>query len=175
MILCKISLKACKTRIVPLLLRHTAIDFASTSLSNRIFRTATTPSPTYSTMSSFSSSNTPPSNKTKESPEQRMDAEQTVRRNPHGDFNAVQKSRPDFDHSLDGFTYTKTPKPDWQLGDGGNDVGESLKKQHIQIDPYEEGRPAVFNYKLMISAIIPRLVGFVSTRSKDGTYRLRWW
>lgn len=97
-----------------------------------------------------------------------MDAEQTVRRNPHGDFSKVQASRPDFDHSLDGFTYTKTPKPDWQLGDGGNDGGESLKKKHIQIDPYEEGRPAVFNYKLMISAVIPRLIGFVSTRSKDG-------
>jgi len=118
-------------------------------------------------MSSSSDDNVP-AHKAKESQEQRMDAEQTIKRNPHGDFNAVQNSRPDFDHSLDGFTYTKTPKPDWQLGDGGNDGGESLKKKHIQIDPYEEGRPAVFNYKLMISAIIPRLVGFVSTRSKDG-------
>lgn len=33
----------------------------------------------------------------------------------------------------------------------------------------EQGRPATFNYKLLISAIIPRPVGFVSTRSKDGT------
>ena len=115
-----------------------------------------------------SSDNNLPPNKAKESHEQRLDAEQTVRRNPHADFGAVQASRPDFDHSLDGFTYTKTPKPDWQLGGGGNDGGESLEKKHIQIDPYEPGRPAVFNYKLMISAIIPRLIGFVSTRSKDG-------
>jgi len=39
----------------------------------------------------------------------------------------------------------------------------------VEIDPYAEGRPAVSNYKLLISAIIPRPVGFVSTRSKDGS------
>jgi len=109
-----------------------------------------------------------PAYKLKESPEQRADAEQTIQRNPHGNFAEVQASRPDFDHSNDGFKYTKTVAPEWQLGQGANDGGESLKKKHIQIDPYEEGRPAVFNYKLMISAIIPRPIGFVSTRSKDG-------
>lgn len=30
-------------------------------------------------------------------------------------------------------------------------------------------RPSVSNYKLLISAITPRFIGFVSTRSKDGT------
>lgn len=106
----------------------------------------------------------------KESYEQRADAEKSVNRNPHGDFRKVQASRPDFDHSLDGFNFTKTPNPDWQLGDGANDGGKWKEKKHIQIDPYEEGRPAVFNYKLMISAVIPRPVGFVSTRSKDGMF-----
>lgn len=43
-----------------------------------------------------------------------------------------------------------------------------MKKKHVEINPYEEGRPAAFNYKLLISAIIPRPVGFVSTLSKDG-------
>lgn len=160
------SLSFCKTRSVPFLLRHTASKPTTTSSLRHTSRIP--PSTPYHHYFTMSSSNDVPAHKAKESQEQRMDAEQTVRRNPHGDFNAVQNSRPDFDHSLDGFTYTKTPKPDWQLGDGGNDGGESLKKKHIQIDPYEEGRPAVFNYKLMISAIIPRLVGFVSTRSKDG-------
>ena len=111
-----------------------------------------------------------PAYKLKESQEQRADAEQTIQRNPHGNFAEVQASRPDFDHSSDGFKYTKTVAPEWQLGDGANDGGESLKKKHIQIDPYAEGRPAVFNYKLMISAIIPRPIGFVSTRSKDGMF-----
>lgn len=39
----------------------------------------------------------------------------------------------------------------------------------MDIDPYQDGRPATFNYKLLISAIIPRPIGFVSTRSKDGS------
>ena len=39
----------------------------------------------------------------------------------------------------------------------------------MEIDPYQDGRPATFNYKLLISAIIPRPIGFVSTRSKDGS------
>jgi hypothetical protein len=116
-----------------------------------------------------------PQYKKKESIEQRQDAEQTVNRNPHGDFSKVQASRPDFDHSSDGFHYTKTPAPSWKLGDGGNDGGASVGKKQIQIDPYEEGRPAVFNYKLMISAIVPRPIGFVSTRSKDGKRSPEMW
>lgn len=42
--------------------------------------------------------------------------------------------------------------------------------EKVEIDPYEEGRPAVFNYKLLISTIIPRPIGFISTTSKDGSY-----
>ena len=52
---------------------------------------------------------------------------------------------------------------------GSNDGGECLKHNHVDIDPYEEGRPATSNYKLLISSIIPRPIGFVSTRSKDGS------
>lgn len=101
--------------------------------------------------------------------EQKLDAEQTVKRNPHGDFKAVEASRPDWDTSRSGFQYTKTKAPGWQLGDGATDGGEGLKKEHIEIDPYEEGRPAVSNYKLLISAIVPRPIGFLGTRSKDGS------
>lgn len=39
----------------------------------------------------------------------------------------------------------------------------------MEIDPYEEGRPATFNYKLLISGIVPRPIAFVSTRSEDGS------
>ena len=59
-----------------------------------------------------------PAYKLKESHEQRADAEQTIQRNPHGNFADVQASRPDFDHSNDGFKYTKTVAPEWQLGQG---------------------------------------------------------
>lgn len=55
--------------------------------------------------------------------------------------------------------------PDWQYGNGTN---RPTDVPHIGIDPYEEGRPAASNYKLLISGIIPRPVGFLSTVSADG-------
>ena len=100
--------------------------------------------------------------------EQRFDQEKAVKRNPHPDFTKVEASRPDWDEKNE-WHFTKTKQPGWKLGQGANDGGESLKKKHVEIDPYEEGRPAVFNYKLLISGIIPRPIGFVSTRSEDGT------
>ena len=99
--------------------------------------------------------------------EQRFDCEKHVQRNPHPDFSKVQASRPDW-HEDREWHFTKTPKPDWKLGDGANDGGKCLEKEHVEIDPYEEGRPAVFNYKLLISGIIPRPIGFIGTQSKDG-------
>lgn len=96
-----------------------------------------------------------------------MDGEKAVGRNPHPAFGKVEASRPDWraDRALD---FTKTKDPKWKYGQGGNDGGESLKKKHVEIDPYAEGRPAVYNYKLLISGIIPRPIGFLSTISKDG-------
>ena len=102
--------------------------------------------------------------------EQRFDQEREVKRNPHPDFSKVEASRPDWDVKNE-WHFTKTKEPGWKLGHGANDGGESLKQNHVEIDPYEEGRPAVFNYKLLISAIIPRPIGFVSTRSEDGNTR----
>ncbi|KKY22766.1 putative flavoprotein oxygenase [Phaeomoniella chlamydospora] len=97
-----------------------------------------------------------------------LDAEKSVKRNPHGDFNKVQASRPDFDTAKQ-VTFTKTVDPNWKYGQGGNDGGESLKKDHVEINPHEEGRPPVYNYKLLISGIVPRPIGFIGTQSKDGT------
>lgn len=98
--------------------------------------------------------------------QEKHDAESTIKRNPHPDFDKVQDSRPDWDAS-NSWNYTKTVSPKWEYGSGANDKSGDSKK-HIAIDPYEEGRPPAFNYKLMISGIIPRPVGFISTRSKDG-------
>lgn len=100
--------------------------------------------------------------------EQRFDGEKHVQRNPHPDFDKIQASRPAWEEHRD-WQFTKTRNPGWKLGDGANDGGESLRKEHVEIDPYEQGRPAVFNYKLLISGIIPRPIGFIATQSKDGT------
>lgn len=99
--------------------------------------------------------------------EQRFGQESSVKRNPHPDFASVQAARPGWNEPSD-FLLTQTKVPDWQLGQGANDGGESLKKDHVEIDPYEEGRPAVSNYKLLISGIVPRPIGFLSTVSEDG-------
>ena len=95
------------------------------------------------------------------------DAEVVIQRNPHGDFASVQDSRPDWDHNKH-WTYTKVADPKWQYGSGANDKS-GLDKNHVEIDPNEPGREPRLNYKLLISGIIPRPIGFLSTRSKDGS------
>lgn len=99
--------------------------------------------------------------------EQMLDGEAAIKRNPHGNFKEVEASRPAWREQSE-WSFTQTRNPSWQPGDGANDNGESLKHDHVDIDPYADGRPATFNYKLLISAIVPRPVGFVSTRSADG-------
>ena len=49
-----------------------------------------------------------------------------------------------------------------------NDGGASLRKKHIQIDPFAQDRPMLSNYKLLVSGIVPRPIGFISTLSADG-------
>ncbi|ODQ49775.1 hypothetical protein SAICODRAFT_68182 [Saitoella complicata NRRL Y-17804] len=98
-----------------------------------------------------------------DNPEKHLDAEQHVRRNPHPDFKKVEASRPDWEEDAShSWHYTKTRSPDWTPGSGAND-DVWTKTDTVSIDPYEEGRRAVDNYKLMISGIVPRPVGFVST------------
>ncbi|KDN60165.1 putative nitrilotriacetate monooxygenase component B [Colletotrichum sublineola] len=87
--------------------------------------------------------------------------------NPHPDFKSVEASRPPFDASL-GVRFTKTVDPDWKLGGGANALGRS-DAAHVAVDPYEDGRPAIFNYKLLISSVVPRPIAFLSTRSADGS------
>jgi len=99
--------------------------------------------------------------------QEKHDAEAVIKRNPHGDFAKVQESRPDWDHGKH-WTYTKTADPKWQYGSGANDKS-GLDKDHVEIDPNEPGREPRLNYKLLISGVIPRPIGFLSTRSKDGS------
>ncbi len=81
-----------------------------------------------------------------------MDSEKHVKRNPHGNFKEVEGGRPDW-HSDRQWEYSKTKNPDWKPGQGANDGGEWKKHKHVDIDPYQDGRPATFNYKLLISAV----------------------
>lgn len=66
------------------------------------------------------------------------------------------------------FTVTQTLNPHWNWGDGA--AQSPSEQRHIQIDPQDGTRTAADNYKLLISAIIPRPIGLVSTLSKDGVH-----
>ncbi|KAI0480188.1 hypothetical protein GGR56DRAFT_258406 [Xylariaceae sp. FL0804] len=97
----------------------------------------------------------------------------------HAPFKEVEASRPDWDRGA-GFAYTKTADPSWTYGQGANSLPSSSSDsssdgtvpKHVAIDPYEDGRPAGFNYKLLISGVVPRPIGFVSTVSADGARNL---
>ncbi|KAI4854593.1 hypothetical protein E4T44_00063 [Aureobasidium sp. EXF-8845] len=41
---------------------------------------------------------------------------------------------------------------------------------HIEIDPFEPGRPMFYNYTLLVSSIAPRPIGLVSTVSTTGKF-----
>lgn len=102
----------------------------------------------------------------------------SIQRNPHPDFKQVEMSRPPWDAGS-GFSYTRTADPDWAFGQGANSLhqpastasagSEDGSGKHVVIDPYAAGRPDAFNYKLLISAITPRPIAFLSTRSADGS------
>ncbi|KAI8651843.1 Flavin-Reduct domain-containing protein [Fusarium sp. Ph1] len=92
-----------------------------------------------------------------------------IKHNPHPDFQQVEASRPDWDPSKS-FRYTKTADPNWKAGDGSNGLDPNMNMvPHVAIDPYEADRPAAFNYKILISSIVPRPIAFISTCSADGT------
>lgn len=94
------------------------------------------------------------------------DKEALVNRNPHGDFSAVQASRPDYDSSCQ-WKLTKTPNPTWTYGNGANN--DAWRQQSsIEIDPDEPTRSSNLNYKLMISSTVPRPIALLSTVSCSG-------
>jgi hypothetical protein len=97
------------------------------------------------------------------------DKEAEVQRNPHADFAVVEASRPDYDHGSK-WEMSKTPNPSWKIGDGAS-TEDCKDRQFMSIDPHEEGRPVVLNYKLMISCTVPRPIALVSTVSADGMTR----
>lgn len=103
-------------------------------------------------------------------PVEAYDKEALVKRNPHADFAAVEASRPPFDSSKQ-YTFSKTPNPSWQPGDGASN-DEWKKHQLLAIDPNDENRPWQSNYKLIISSLAPRPIALVSTVSETGIRNL---
>lgn len=94
-------------------------------------------------------------------------AEAQVQRNPHGDFKTVESGRDAYVRRP--WTQVQTPLPSWKAGGGANRLDPGWREKAIvDIDPHEPGRPAGFNYKLLISAIVPRPIGFVSSIGPDG-------
>ncbi|KAK0368107.1 hypothetical protein CLIM01_14537 [Colletotrichum limetticola] len=85
-------------------------------------------------------------------------------------FEETIRDRPDFDHSRAPIEVTKSPNPIWTFGDGVrvDKTPEAEEAAHREIDPYSPDRGVSQNYRLLISGIAPRPIGFVSTLSADG-------
>ncbi|KAJ5525307.1 hypothetical protein N7494_011957 [Penicillium frequentans] len=86
-------------------------------------------------------------------------------------FEEIEFKRPDFDHEKP-IEVTKSPYPNWKYGDGVPDNGASLIQKHREIDPYSPTRPMINNYRLLVSGIAPRPVGFISTVNEKGQKNL---
>ncbi|KAJ5993539.1 nitrilotriacetate monooxygenase component B [Penicillium sp. IBT 35674x] len=86
-------------------------------------------------------------------------------------FEEVESQRPDFDHERP-IEVTKSPYPDWKYGDGVPDNDASLVQKHQEIDPCSPTRPMINNYRLLVSGIAPRPVGFISTANEKGQKNL---
>ena len=68
----------------------------------------------------------------------------------HPNLKEVEAGRTAFNPAVP-IKVVKLADPYWKYGQGANDSGASLKKQHVEIDPFAEGRPWMANYKLLIS------------------------
>lgn len=88
-----------------------------------------------------------------------------------GDFADAEAKRPNFDQEKP-IEVTKSPYPEWKYGQGVPDNGANLAQKHHEIDPYDPSRPMINNYRLLVSGIAPRPVGFLSTVSSKGQKNL---
>jgi flavin reductase (DIM6/NTAB) family NADH-FMN oxidoreductase RutF len=87
------------------------------------------------------------------------------------DFEKKQATRPEFDPSKP-INLTKSPNPTWTYGSGVSQDANIASSKHIEVDPYSADRPMIDNYRLLISGVAPRPIGFISTVSKNGKKNL---
>lgn len=66
---------------------------------------------------------------------------------------------------------TDSPNPNWTPGSGASNEEWKLHKK-LSIDPYGQERNPRDNYATLVSAVVPRPVGFASTVAADGTKNL---
>ena len=83
-------------------------------------------------------------------------------------FKDVEADRPPWNTDAK-FRLTQTRDPKWTFGSGATDGGSSIDKSHIEIDPHMPGRAVRSNYRLLISGMVPRPIGLISTRSANGS------
>lgn len=84
-------------------------------------------------------------------------------------FQETIASRPEFDHSGAPVEVTKSPDPAWSFGEGvRTGHSQAVENVHREIDPYSSERSVIQNYRLLVSGIAPRPIGFISTNSADG-------
>ncbi|KAJ5568050.1 hypothetical protein VI817_007022 [Penicillium citrinum] len=88
-----------------------------------------------------------------------------------GNFAETEANRPNFSQETP-IEVTKSPYPNWKYGEGVPDNGASLAQKHHEIDPYAPDRPMINNYRLLVSGIAPRPVGFLSTVNSEGQKNL---
>ncbi|KAK4448628.1 hypothetical protein QBC34DRAFT_407133 [Podospora aff. communis PSN243] len=146
--------------------KRSCLTFRTTTAKATFSTSSQTDRRNRSTQQSNTQSNDRPT--TKMAAERSANFEAQLKRNPHPDFKKEEASRPPFDTSST-FRYTQTPDPSWVFGRGANQLEGNPHERHphIPIDPHAEGRPSAFNYKLLISAVIPRPIAFLSTRGPD--------
>lgn len=95
-------------------------------------------------------------------------AKASLRPETYADFKAQASTRPKFDSSRS-FKLTQVPCPEWKAGQGAiSDEWKQHKK--VTIDP--QTRDNTENYKTLISGVVPRPIGFVSSVDKDGVTNL---
>ena len=85
-------------------------------------------------------------------------------------FKDIEATRPKWDEGSH-WDFAQTRKPEWKIGSGSND-GTWEGKKHVEWDPNDPKRDSLDNYTLMISGIVPRPIGFVSSLSADGSMNL---
>ncbi|KAF8253179.1 hypothetical protein K440DRAFT_657693 [Wilcoxina mikolae CBS 423.85] len=85
------------------------------------------------------------------------------------DFSKTQASRQPFEEWS--FKYTQPNSPHWTVGSGANS-DDWKKHETIHIDPHAADRTLFDNYRLLVSGIIPRPIGVISTQGLDGKHNL---
>ncbi|UZJ56975.1 hypothetical protein CBS101457_006295 [Exobasidium rhododendri] len=90
-------------------------------------------------------------------------------------FKEAESARDDF--AAESYKVTKTPNPDWRVGQGGNDTSSHPRSKDFSASKKKEVYSAADlnageNYKMIVSGVIPRPIAFVSSQDAKGNRNL---